>query len=1147
MRLISVLAIALFSAASLHSQDRLVVFPPSGSEGAALSLFAPASLSHSWTLPGASRVLISPDGSRMYVVSNSAGEAFLTVATPTGEILSAPRWINAEARDMRVTPDGKHLLILSGNGLFVRDTADLFGSSTTFFHTGPTPVAIEVSNDSRIAYILDPANKRLIAEDITCMCVTSGIEIPGTASSIAAGPNGMIYVAAAGQVMELAPKNQRGELVVRRTIKLPGGFMPKQPEFSPDGRMLLVLNSAPSGAPGAFYDLESGVLKLLWEFGPRFNEILAPSSEYALAVAADGMLYSIPFLTLEPAGPLFGLRAVRSIVISAEAPRARSVFALTGDPDAPATLTRVDLDTFEREDVAVGTAARLLYLGTAGSTASMVLQSSGVVTVSPGEPLPPLIVRAVDADGRPVIGAPVTWSAPSGFTSNYPAMAETNAAGYAEAGYSAPYVFGTYQLTATVGTIRTDFALIVSFPPALNDGLEDTARSVSILSGQGLVTWEGRIPSEPLMIQAFQKDGSPLSGAQVLWSVEALEERPGLAALEAPPCGDRDGVRTCISDSEGKSSVRFRPIEVPYGKAFSLMKVTAQVVHNGETVGASEFYVAMLPVGGVLNYELVEPAAGTVLNLLRGQPISYPIAVRVWTADNEALSNVRVNISAADQTLNAHCLGGMQLTDTAGNAACALVGSGSLGSSALIIDIGGVHYIQDVLSATVVAGPPARIVKLDGDGQSGKPGDELPTPLVASIRDGAGFALPGTPVSWEVVRGSALLSSWRSVANAAGDVSAVVTFGATPGPVVVRVRAQNAWADFTLSNEPIAAVEVASGDGQSVPPNRVFKPLVVRVLGAQGPLPNVPVTFAVTKGSAALWTPEVKTGADGTASAILTARAALGEVTVTATAAGETAEFSLAVTEAGAVLDADGFVNAASFEPGVSPGGLVSVFTNGLLVAAPQLSVGSCLTAEPVEGQFPLNLGGVEVAFADTRAPLLAFCRTAQEQHQINLQTPFDLTPGTFDVTVRAGSGSTPPVAAVATGVQVAKAAPGVFQMFAEGRLIAIAIRPDGSLVTPSNPALRGETVFVYATGLGPLIDGAGDEVQRPAYTPVVELAGIGASGVTAQYLSDSIGLFVVSLAIPEDVQAGEAELRLNILTDADELIRGAAARLPVE
>lgn len=1109
-------------------------------------MFAPASLSHSWSLPGTSgafRALVSPDSSRIYVVSNSAGDAFLAVVTPTGEILSSPRWIGSEVRDMRVAPDGKHLLILSGNGLYVRDTADLFGSSAMFLRTGPTPAAIEVSNDSRIAYILDPANSRLIAEDITCMCVSNTIEIPATASSIAPGPNGMLYVASEGRLMEIMPTNSRGELMVRRTMTLPTGFLPTRPEFSPDGRMLIVLNSSPSGIPGAFYDLESGARRSLWEFGRRFGQILAPSNDYALAVAADGMLYAIPFLTLEPTGPLFGLRAIRSIVISNEAPRARSVFALTGGSDGPATLTRVDLDTFEREDVAAGTAARISYLGTAGSSVSMLLASSEVVTASPGEPLPPLIVRAIGADGRPVMDAPVTWSAPSGFSARYPAMTVTNASGYAEAGYSAPYVFGAYTVTATVGAIQTKFAVVVSVPPAPNDGLEETAQRVSILSGQGQVTWEAQMAREPLLIQVLRKDGSPLPGAQVEWWIDALEEREGSAALEAPACGVRERVRTCVSDSEGKSGVQFRPIEVPYGKAFSLMRVTAQVVHDGETVGASEFHIAMLPVGGVLNYELAAPAAGTVLDLHRGQPIGNPIAIRVWTADHEALSNVRVNISAADQTLNAHCLGGMQLTDTAGNAACALVGSGSLGSSALIIDIGGVHHIQDALSATVVVGPPARIVKVSGDSQSGKPGDQLQVPLVASIRDGAGFALPGTPVSWDVIRGSALLSSWRSAANAAGDVSSIVTLGTAPGPVVVRVRAQNAWADFTLSNEPVTAVEAAGGDGQSVPPNRIFKPLVVRVLSAQGPLPNVPVVFAVTKGSAALWTSDAMTGADGTASVILTAGAVIGAVTVTATAAGEKAEFSLEVTEAGPVLDAGGFVNAASFEPGVSPGGLVSVFTNGLLPGAPQLNVGACLAAEPEDGQFPLALGGVDVTFAGTRAPLLAFCRTAQEQHQINLQAPFALAPGTFDVTVRAGSGSLPPIAAVARGVQVAKAAPGLFQTFAGGRLIAIAIRPDGSLVTPSNPALRGETVHVYATGLGPLVEGS----SRPAYTPAVELAGSGASGVTAEYVPNSIGLFVVSLAIPADVQAGEAELRLNIITDADEVIRGAAARLPVQ
>jgi hypothetical protein len=206
---------------------------------------------------------------------------------------------------------------------------------------------------------------------------------------------------------------------------------------------------------------------------------------------------------------------------------------------------------------------------------------------------------------------------------------------------------------------------------------------------------------------------------------------------------------------------------------------------------------------------------------------------------------------------------------------------------------------------TVTPGPPAQMRIVQGNNQSGNPGQRLPLALVAEVQDAGGNLLEGVPVAWEVVTpGSATLSNvvTRSAYN--GRVSALVTLGSIPGTHQIRVRALegNASATFTVTvNVVLARLNKVSGDAQITVTNQPFPaPLVVQALDDRGqPIAGLQVTFAVVSGSATLSATSATTNAQGQASVNVTAGATAGTITIQVTAGSLSVTFTLDVAAAG--------------------------------------------------------------------------------------------------------------------------------------------------------------------------------------------------------------------------------------------------------
>jgi uncharacterized protein (TIGR03437 family) len=166
----------------------------------------------------------------------------------------------------------------------------------------------------------------------------------------------------------------------------------------------------------------------------------------------------------------------------------------------------------------------------------------------------------------------------------------------------------------------------------------------------------------------------------------------------------------------------------------------------------------------------------------------------------------------------------------------------------------------------------------------------------------------------------------------------------------------------------------------------------------------------------------------------------------------------------GVFLNPDGIVNSASFAPitnSVAPGEYVTLFGSGLASneQAPSLPLS-------------ISLGSAQVSVNGSSAPLLVAGPTL-----VNALVP-NATPvnsfATFQVTGTASSSSQ-------VTVYTASTAPGVFTSTANGIGPADVFHSNFTYVTQNSPAVAGETLIFYATGLGATTPVVADGVAAPS------------------------------------------------------------------
>jgi uncharacterized protein (TIGR03437 family) len=240
-------------------------------------------------------------------------------------------------------------------------------------------------------------------------------------------------------------------------------------------------------------------------------------------------------------------------------------------------------------------------------------------------------------------------------------------------------------------------------------------------------------------------------------------------------------------------------------------------------------------------------------------------------------------------------------------------------------------------------------------------------------------------------------------------------------------------------------------------------------------------------------------------------------------------------TGSGVFLNPIGVTDAASYAPitaSLTPGELVTLVGSGL-----------SSTTQAMEGgqNFPTTLGGVQVLVNGQPAPIYYVSPT-----QISAILPYELaTSGAEIASIQVSNNK---VTSNAVTQYTSDALPGIFSQTANGIGYAAALHAATyELVTPTNPAVAGEYLAIYLTGLGtvtpPITDGQigptsplsyadqfsspyfglyFDDYNNDAFEPgTITYAGL-APGLA--------GLYQITVQVPTGV--GPGDVYLEVYTD---------------
>ena len=206
-------------------------------------------------------------------------------------------------------------------------------------------------------------------------------------------------------------------------------------------------------------------------------------------------------------------------------------------------------------------------------------------------------------------------------------------------------------------------------------------------------------------------------------------------------------------------------------------------------------------------------------------------------------------------------------------------------------------------------------------------------------------------------------------------------------------------------------------------------------------------------------------------------------------------------------LFADGVVEGAGFTKRrpLSPGGIVSLFGERFA------------TENNFATQLPLEreLAEVSVRIGGQDAPLYFV-----SPGQINAQVPFEVSTGdSVPVAISVGGLLTAP-----QNYLIAPAQPGIF---IAGENAAI-LNASFQLVTAQNPVRAGDTIQIFATGLGETDPEVGSGEPAPPFSTVsnpvtVTIGGIEAAVAFQGLAPGFVGLYQVNVVVPSGVAPGDA------------------------
>jgi hypothetical protein len=375
-------------------------------------------------------------------------------------------------------------------------------------------------------------------------------------------------------------------------------------------------------------------------------------------------------------------------------------------------------------------------------TSELLVVSGDGQTAAAGTVLPaPLVVRALDAEGRGLAGQSVTFVVVEGGGSADAPSATTDDSGLV----SLRWTLGTSagQAQRLEARVLDDEDEPVAVATLTATAVPGGPAKLAKVTGDGQVGPPGEQLPDPLTVRLTDRFSNGIVGVTVEWSASSGSVSP-TQSTTGPSGTAQTTWRLGTAVGSYSATASFEGVEpATFSAGTSLGGVTLT-----KTAGDAQ----SAPAGAMLPAELVVTLRGP-----SGQPVEG--ATVQWTvgADNGTVTPATSN------------------TGVTGEARARWTMPATIGPKTLTASIEGQAAVT--FTATSQSGAAASITAIGGNAQTGDVGAALADSLVVVVRDAAGNPVAGADVAWSVAAGGGTVSPLPSVTNASGVAKIVWTLG----------------------------------------------------------------------------------------------------------------------------------------------------------------------------------------------------------------------------------------------------------------------------------------------------------------------------------------------------------------------------------
>ena len=1007
--------------------------------------------------------------------------------------------VNLGRRSAQLTPNGRWLLVAAGDFLFAFDAQAPGPAAPILVSMGGAPTGVAVLQDGSRAFVSVEGSLILSVvnlETVPPQRLAGPVELPAIPLTVGAAPNAAgVYAVGLGKVVAVDPYRNTvvGEIALGPGAPFEVGF----DREAPLDEMFVATNTAISTVNIDNFSLDfvaSPPVALKRVVSPRSDLFYLVSAVSRQAFRTDRSGAATDLLRDPRSNTPFTAPAV-DIALN----RAHSALFVVFDEGGGLVRLSAAGDEVQGETAVSDRPTGLDIVDTPALLATTLAIYGGDLQAGVGGmPLARRVsVKATDAQGLGVAGLEVVFNAFLGGATILPDRARTNFYGEAS-------VEVTPQSTARFTVEgRTAAGLTAQFE--LN-GEQTGQAGLEVVSGDYQVALPNDDFPRPTTIR------TATFGIPDEMNTLTITPRDDGVICPASVDTGQDGSATfqCSSGDQMSAFPRITRVDVVDDFGRTLPGPLVFTVAPEDQVLPAEPLVETFD-------EIVIPAGGRVED-----------AIRLRTIRKNGLDSSR-NIGVEFETVGPPLTFDPRVAPSSnldGRVTVAAIGGCRLGRGTITTTVNGPDLWENEFPYRVVTGIAAAIARAQGNGQTGDANQRLDGPgqaLVARITDSCGNPVRNEPVTFTVSPpGALMLDNPSPRTNGLGQVSAIAVLGTRPGLAAITVSTESGLSTTFDLRINVTATQIVKvdGDGQRVAVGETTaRRLVVAVqndLGAGAA--GIPVTFAVVQGAGTLASPaEAVTDDTGRASVSIIGGGQLGVLVVEARAGELVTQFQLEVIGRTPVVSNLGFVNAASFVTGLVPCSAGSIFGVGLMEG-----IDGVVLAQGAP--FPTRLRGVRVTVDGVEAPILALINISG-QEQINIQVPcFTKAPSNEVVVTVENNG----VSATFAGVQTFVVQPGVYARSTQQGLLAAAVRLDGSLVTPSNPARPGEILQLFWNGGGAITPALATNSPGPANPLSFADIGVGirvdgeiAEVLASVYAPGFITLYQSNFRVPENARTG--------------------------